>query len=191
MILKSIFQSGKKEVSSQKCDIPTRDAIRNVFLEYGTTPEILSFDDDGGDLPLLCGREMQVQRLNHRHELVISLGNLLHSLQISHERISINLQKSVQETTRINKLKELEAIRCSEQTSKKEYESSVVNAWLKDPDCSTYLDLLKKIVIRKLRHDRLYSAASDALKNELVDLQINRRILLELSSSEWILAKTL
>ena len=188
MFLKSIFQLGKKDVSSSKCDTSAREAIRNLFIEVGITPEILSFDTDANaDLPLLCGREMQAQRLNHQHELVIRLGNLLDSLQISHERISTNLQKSVQATARINKLKELEDIRCSDQTSKKEYEASVINAWLKDPDCSTYLDLLKKIVIRKLKDDKLYSDASDSLKNELVDLQINRRILLELSSSaEWM-----
>ena len=191
MILKSIFQLGTKEVSSQICDVSPRDAIHNLFVEYGATPEILSLDDDDRDLPLLCGREMQVQRLNHQHELVISLGKLLSTLQISHERININLQKSVQAIARINKLKELEDMRCSDQISKKEYESSLVNAWLKDPDCSTYLDLLKKIVIRKLRHDRLYSEASDALKNELVDLQINRRILLVLSNSkEWKFVNT-
>ena len=193
MFLKSIFQLGKKDVSSSKCDTSAREAIRNLFIEVGITPEILSFDTDANnaDLPLLCGREMQAQRLNHQHELVIRLGSLLDSLQVSHERISVNLQKSIQATARINKLKELEDIRRSGQIPKKEYEASVVNAWLIDPECLTYLDLLKKIVIRKLRNDNLYTEASDTLKNELVDLQINRRILLELSSSaEWKGVKT-
>ena len=108
MNFKSFFQLGTKEVSLKKSDLSPCDAIRDLFVEHGVKPEILRFDEDDESLPLLCGREMQAQRLNHQHELVIRLGNLANSLQITHERIRINLQKSVQASSRITAIKELE-----------------------------------------------------------------------------------
>ena len=166
-----------------------REKFSKLFEQFDIKPEVL-FSSSDVDFALLCGREMQAQRHKNHHDLVIELGHLAHKLNLSHERISINLRKSIQESSRQIKLSELEKKRLSEDFSKKDYESAVVKAWMSDPECSKYMDLLKKIITKKLKRDGIYCSASDDLKNELVELQVNRRILLELSSSEWKLVRS-
>lgn len=186
-ILRSLIRSSPS-AESQKSTQSERQCFEQLFEKFAVKPEVL-FSDKEVDFAFLCGREMQFQRHKNQHDLVIALGQLAHTFNLSHERITINLQKSLQETSRQKRLRELEEMRLSENLSRKDYESAVVQAWMSDPDCSKYLDMLKKIFTRKLKRDSIYCAASDDLKNELIDLQINRRILLELSSSEWKLVK--
>ena len=186
-ILRSLFRSSRSAESEQSIELD-RQSFEQLFEKFAVKPEVL-FSDKEDDFAFLCGREMQLQRHKNQHDLVIALGQLAHTNNLAHERISINLQKSLQETSRHKKLRELEEMRLSENLSRKDYESAVVQAWMSDPDYSKYLDILKKIYTRKLKRDSVYCSASDDLKNELIDLQINRRILLELSSSEWKLVK--
>ena len=153
--------------------------FEQLFLKYNVDPETL-FSDEKADMAALFGREMQLQRLKNRHALVLEMGELARKINLSHERITINYQKSLQASFRQEKLNELEQLRNSDEVSKKEYEKAVIKAWMADPDFSEYLELLKRLTLKRLRQDPLYSSASKELQNELVDFQINRRILVEL-----------
>ena len=164
--------------------------FEQLFSKYSAHPEVL-FSNEKADIAVLYGREMQLQRLKKHHDLVVEMGRLAGKLKLSHERIATNYKKSLQASVRQKNLNELEQLRISENVSKKDYEKAIIKAWIEDPDCSEYLELLKKVISKRLRQDPLYSSASKELKGELVDFQINRRILIELADfNQWKPAKS-
>ena len=77
-------------------------------------------------------------------------------------------------------LEHLNSIKQSRDASPRVYEQAIVDAWLKDPDHAELLDRLRR-VLKKRRHlDEVYQPMSESLRNELLDFQLNNRLLLGL-----------
>ena len=156
--------------------------ILNQCLNYfGVEPKWID-SDSKDDLAKQCGREMKHLGSIKRHEVVVQLGGLAEKLLLRHALVDVNLRNSNQEIVRANTLVILAAIKDSSNRSRSDYEAAILDAWLADPDCSEYLELLRKVVSYKLRKksslDRL-----DAFEAERVDHAINQRLWRRLEKS--------
>ena len=138
--------------------------------------------DPKGDLAEQCGREMKHLRTQDRHEVVVHLGELAEKLRLRHPLVNGNLRISNQEIKRADQWVILAAIKDSSNRSRSDYEAAILDAWLADPDCSEYLELLRKVVSYKLRKksslDRL-----DPFEAERVEHAINQRLWRRLETS--------
>ncbi|MAV12774.1 MAG: hypothetical protein CL861_04850 [Cyanobium sp. MED843] len=118
---------------------------------------------------------MKHLRSQERHEVVVQLGELAEQLLLRHSLVDANLRISSQEIKRANTRVILAAIKDSSNRSRSDYEAAILDAWMADPDCSEYLELLRKVISYKLRKksslDRL-----DAFEAERVDHTINQRL---------------
>ena len=146
----------------------------NCLDYFGVKPKWID-SDSKEDLAKLCGREMKYLGSIKRHKVVVQLGGLADKLLLRHSLVDVSLRNSNQEIVRANTLLILAAIKDSSNRSRSDYEAAILDAWLADPDCSEYLELLRKVVSYKLRKksslDRL-----DAFEAERIDHAINQRL---------------
>ena len=131
--------------------------------------------DPKGDLAEQCGREMKFLRTQERHEAVVQLGELAEKLLLHHPLVNANLRISNQVIKRANTRLILAAIKDSSNRSRSDYEKAILDAWLADPDCSEYLELLRKVVSYKLRKKSALDRF-DTFESERVDHAINQRL---------------
>ena len=154
--------------------IQSLDILKRCLDYFDVEPKWLD-SDPKGDLAEQCGREMKHLRTQDCHEVVVQLGELAEKLCLRHPLVKANLLISNQQIKRVNTRVILAAIKESSNRSRSDYEAAILDAWLADPDCSEYLELLRKVVSYKLRKksslDRL-----DAFEAERIDHAINQRL---------------
>ena len=167
----SFLRNGRVKSPSR---IQSLGILRRCLDYFEVEPKWLD-PDSRGDLAEKCGREMKHLRSQERHEVVVQLGELAEQLLLRHSLVDANLRISSQEIKRANTRVILAAIKDSSNRSRSDYEAAILDAWMADPDCSEYLELLRKVISYKLRKksslDRL-----DAFEAERVDHTINQRL---------------
>ena len=128
-----------------------------------------------GDLGDQCGREMKHLRAEQRHDVVVQLGELAERLKLKHKRIVVNLRESRRAIRRTNQLIVLKAYKESPNRSRREYEAAILTAWLADPDCSDYVNLLSNVVaFRQRKQASTLNLAS--FESEWVEYRVNKRL---------------
>ena len=154
--------------------VQSLDILRRCLDFFEVKSKWLS-SDSRGDLAQQCGREMKYLRNQERHEVVVQLGELAEKLLLRHPLVDANLRISNQSIKRANERVILAAFKDSPHRSRSDYEAAILDAWLADPDCSEYLELLRKVVSYKLRKKSSLGRL-DAFESERVDHAINQRL---------------
>lgn len=128
-----------------------------------------------------CGREMKHWREQEKHELVVLLGELASQKGLQNQRISNNLRLSRLSLKRARTIQFLRAVKESPNRSRDFYEGTIIDAWMNDPDCSDYLELLRKVIAFRLQKQDHVGQVDD-FREERVDHIINQRLWREISS---------
>lgn len=129
----------------------------------------------GLDLAERCGREMKHLRDLHHHDVVVDLGERAAWLKLEHKRIIVNLRESRLAIRRANQLIVLKAYKESPHRARREYEAAILTAWLADPDCSEYVDLLSNVVAFRQRK-QASTLNLNSFESEWVDYRVNKRL---------------
>ena len=165
------------QLERQSAHPMTSEVIQGVLLKYlqnlDLKPRVLG--DGDGDLADQCGREMKHLRAEQRHDVVVQLGELAERLKLKHKRIVVNLRESRLAIRRANQLIVLKAHKESPNRSRREYEAAILTAWLADPDCSNYVDLLSNVVAFRQRK-QASMLNLNAFESEWVDYRVNKRL---------------
>ncbi len=137
----------------------------------------------GLDLAERCGREMKHLRDLHHHDVVVDLGERAALLKLEHKRIIVNLRESRLAIQRANQLIVLKAYKESPYRARREYEAAILTAWLADPDCSDYVDLLRNVVAFRQRK-QASTLNLNSFESEWVDYRVNKRLWNAISQSK-------
>jgi len=128
-----------------------------------------------------CGKEMKHWREQEKHELVVLLGEQASQKGLQNQRISNNLYLSRLALKRARTIQFLQAVKESPNRSRDFYEGAIIDAWMNDPDCSTYLELLRKVIAFRLQK-QVHIGQVDDFREERVDHIINQRLWRVISS---------
>ena len=172
------------QLERQSAHPMTSEVIQGMLLKclqkLDLKPRVLGNGD--GDLADQCGREMKHLRAEQRHDVVVQLGELAERLNLKHKRIVVNLRESRRAIWRANQLTVLKAYKESPNRSRREYESAILTAWLADPDCSDYVNLLSNVVAFRQRK-QASTLNLDSFESEWVEYRVNKRLWNALSES--------
>ena len=135
------------------------------------------FLDQTSDLDLAerCGREMKHLRDLQHHDAVVELGQRAAWLKLEHKRIVVNLRESRRAIRRANQLIVLKAHKESPNRSRREYEAAILKAWLADPECSDYVNLLSNVVAFRQRK-QASTLNLNSFESEWIDYRVNKRL---------------
>jgi len=135
------------------------------------------FLDQTSDLDLAerCGREMKHLRDFQHHDAVMELGQRAAWLELEHKRIVVNLRESRREIRRANQLIVLKAHKESPNRSRREYEAAILKAWLADPECSDYVNLLSNVVAFRQRK-QASTLNLNTFEPDWIDYRVNKRL---------------
>jgi len=165
------------QLERQSAHPMTSEVIQGALLKclqnLDLKPRFLG--DSDGDLADQCGREMKHLRAEQRHDVVVQLGDLAERLKLKHKRIVVNLRESRRAIRRANQLIVLKAYKESSNRSRREYEAAILTAWLADPDCSDYVDLLSNVVAFRQRK-QASTLNLDSFESEWIDYRVNKRL---------------
>ena len=128
-----------------------------------------------------CGKEMKHWRDQEKHELVVMLGEQASQRGLKNQRISNNLRLSRLALKRARTIQFLQAVKESPKRSRDFYEGAIIDAWMNDPDCSTYLELLRKVIAFRLQKQDHVGQVDD-FREERVDHIMNQRLWRVISS---------
>ena len=119
----------------------------------------------------------------HHHDVVVDLGERAALLKLEHKRIIVNLRESRLAIQRANQLIVLKAYKESPYRARREYEAAILTAWLADPDCSDYVDLLRNVVAFRQRK-QASTLNLNSFESEWVDYRVNKRLWNAISQSK-------
>ena len=150
-------------------------ALRSILIEDGLEPQVFCFEQKA-DFAEQWGLEMKHWNIQQKHELVVALGESASWLDLAHPEISRCQQDSVLAVQRANKLILLKAVQQSPHRSRSDYEKSILGAWILDPDCDVYLDLLRKVVAYRLRKKNQYRILMEDFDREVVEFEVTKKL---------------
>ena len=151
------------------------DVLRLILSKQDLEPMVFCFEQKA-DFAEQWGLEMNYWNSQQKHDLVIALGNSASRLGLSHPGIAQCLEESTLSVERANKLIVLKAIKQSTLRSRSDYEKSIMQAWSFDPDCDTYLDLLRKVVAFRLRHEKQNGTLMADFGREIVEYEVAKKL---------------
>ena len=151
------------------------DALRLVLSGQNLEPQVFCLNSKS-ELSEQWGLEMKYWNTQQKHELVVALGNSASLLNLSHPGISHCLEESTLAVERANQLVVLKAIKQSPLRSRSDYEKAILKAWVLDPDCDVYLDLLRKVVAFRLRQKKQYGLLIGEFGREIVEFEVTKKL---------------
>ena len=151
------------------------NVLRLILSEQNLEPMVFCFEQNV-DFSEQWGLEMKYWNAQQKHELVIALGNSASRLKLSHPGIAQCMEESTLSVERANKLIVLKAIKQSPLRSRSDYEKSIMKAWAFDPDCNIYLDLLRKVVAFRLRHEKQNVLFMEDFGREIVEFEVTKKL---------------
>ena len=148
-------------------------ALRKVLQKAEIQPVVL-LDDLSDGIELACAKEMQLQRQQGNHQLVVALGRRALKLGLDHPRIQSNLNRSDRQWKRDALMEKVERLLAGKRSAKDKAERLMIEAITDDPEF--------RVCRRQLEHclrERLGAVKNDPLASELLDqrvgLELNRR----------------
>ena len=150
-------------------------SIQEVLSKQELSPKVYGRAKNLG-LAEQWGLEMKHWNIQQKHELVVALGESASWLDLAHPEISRCQQDSVLAVQRANKLILLKAVQQSPHRSRSDYEKSILGAWILDPDCDVYLDLLRKVVAYRLRKKNQYRILMEDFDREVVEFEVTKKL---------------
>ena len=160
--------------------LPLVQQLMAIIAFFECEPVVLKVNAEK-NLARDCGREMKHWREQEKHELVVLLGELASQKGLQNQRVSNNLRLSRLSLERARTIQFLQAVKESPNRSRDFYEGTIINAWINDPDCSGYLELLRKVIAFRLQKQDHVGQVDD-FREERVDHIINQRLWREISS---------
>lgn len=160
--------------------LPLVQQLMAIIAFFECEPVVLKVNAEK-NLARDCGREMKHWREQEKHELVVLLGELASQKGLQNQRVSNNLRLSRLSLKRARTIQFLQAVKESPNRSRDFYEGTIIDAWMNDPDCSDYLELLRKVIAFRLQKQDHVGQVDD-FREERVDHIINQRLWREISS---------
>lgn len=160
--------------------LPLVQQLMAIIAFFECEPVVLKVNAEK-NLARDCGREMKHWREQEKHELVVLLGELASQKGLQNQRVSNNLRLSRLSLERARTIQFLQAVKESPNRSRDFYEGTIIDAWMNDPDCSDYLELLRKVIAFRLQKQDHVGQVDD-FREERVDHIINQRLWREISS---------
>ena len=160
--------------------LPLVQQLMAIIAFFECEPVVLKVNAEK-NLARDCGREMKHWREQEKHELVVLLGELASQKGLQNQRVSNNLRLSRLSLKRARTIQFLQAVKESPNRSRDFYEGTIIDAWMNDPDCSDYLELLRKVIAFRLQKQDHVGQVDD-FTEERVDHIINQRLWREISS---------
>ena len=150
-------------------------ALRSILIEDGLEPQVFCFEQKT-DFAEQWGLEMKHWNIQQKHELVVALGESASWLNLAHPEICRCKEDSVLAIQRANKQILLKAVQQSPLRSRSDYEKSILEAWILDPDCDAYLDMLRKVVAYRLRKKNQYKLLMEDFNREIVEFEVTKKL---------------
>ena len=160
--------------------LPFVQQLMAIIAFFECEPVVLQINSEK-NLARDCGKEMKHWREQEKHELVVLLGEQASQKGLHNQRISNNLHLSRLALKRARTIQFLQAVKESPNRSRDFYEGAIIDAWMNDPDCSTYLELLRKVIAFRLQKQDHVGQVDD-FREERVDHIINQRLWRVISS---------
>ena len=172
------FEDPRLPVVDQDASVPRSrgnplTALRKVCQKAEIQPVVL-LDDLSDAIELACAREMQLQRQQGNHQLVVALGRRALELGLDHPRIQSNLGRSDRQWRRDALMAKVGELLEGKRSAKDKAEMLMLEAITEDPEfrvCRRQLEACLR--------DRLGTVKNDPLAAELLDqrvgLELNRR----------------
>ena len=149
--------------------------LRQILSSEMLKPEVFGRKNDL-DIAERWGLEMKFWYSQGNYKIAASLGQGAARLKLKHQLITHYLKISALSLDRSNRLIVLKGIQKSPNRTRAEYEKAIIDSWSVDPDCSDYLELLRKVLSFRMRKKGLYARLSEDLEQECVDLELNKKL---------------
>ena len=159
--------------ASQRSRPDPLTALRKVLQKAEIQPVVL-LDDLSDGIELACAKEMQLQRQQGHHQLVVALGRRALKLGFDHPRIQSNLSRSDRQSKRDALMEKVERLLTGKRSAKDKAERLMIEAITDDPEFRQCRRQLEQCL-----RERFGSVKNDPLASELLDqrvgLELNRR----------------